>query len=529
MRQGIVVAAAGRMRTLAMAAAIAATIFASATAARAVIKVDFDLRDLSGISAQSLVGKVTAVDAKTSLVTVEIEKDFKARPFEKVQRIDLSAAPDLVKEVRVGGPVVFLTGRVKGAILHLADTMCVAEESAAGAPPTWKVDKKYDTWWTFPGQTDGLIQCLDDCSKKQYKLLSDLRHRIGFHYRTIMNLGGKAVGMAAGDFGGDKIPDLLVSMPDGVRLYLTEKPGYDELQMKDVTAAWGLAGVKVRLATFGDATGDGRQDLLLDATLYVNAGDKFVKSPAIPPVADFADIATAAIADVTGDGKADVLMLTRKGEYRVYENPGATDKPWAARPPVALWTPASVKPAADSDKFKASGPVDGTAIAALFGRWGVHDELYVMVVRADGVFRYPLDPKNGKPSDFDHLCGRADKGSAVADLNATTAVVSVNLDGRYDRQSFYIVCSPYPDLALANRGYGCFVANTKMGDWRTALGEGRTSGKMGTKERFKVVAMVAGDFNRQDKYEELVFATEDGKLCIQDNDNAGAKGGKAAP
>ena len=48
---------------------------------------------------------------------------------------------------------------------------------------------------------------------------------------------------------------------------------------------------------------------------------------------------------------------------------------------------------------------------------------------------------------------------------------------------------------------------------------------MGTKERFKAVAVVAGDFNRQDNYEELVFATEDGKLCIQDNDNAGGKGG----
>ena len=504
--------------------------------AHAVIKVDLDVMQLKGLSAQVLVGRVAAVDLAGHIVEVSVERDLRARGADaampKRVRVDLGVAADLVERIRVGGPAVVMVARVKGALIHVADTLVTADERATGDPPTWTATQKHEVWFSFPGQTSGLADCLE----KGFRKGGGFVHRLGTDRREVLDLGAAPAFLAAGDFSGDGVPDLVACFGDRVRLLRATEGSYEGLTYEDVTGARGVGGVLGRLAAFGDANGDGAGDLLLDAALYVNGGGRFERSPAVAPPPDMASVVATALADATGDGRADAVFLTKRGELRVFENSGRTDAPWTVRPAVALWDPARVKPPTeDHEKFKAPKSANGLALAASFGRWGADDRLYAMVVRADGVFRYPLDGDGG-PTDLDHLAGNTFKGSAVADLSAVVCVTALHLNNWNAKPDFYMVISPYPDLGLVNREYGCYFANTKLGDWRTRpLGAEGGWGLYGRQEHVLPVAITAADLDG-DGADVLLFATRDGKLHVQDNfyairakKNQAAESAKAQP
>jgi hypothetical protein len=51
-------------------------------------------------------------------------------------------------------------------------------------------------------------------------------------------------------------------------------------------------------------------------------------------------------------------------------------------------------------------------------------------------------------------------------------------------------------------------------------------GEVGNQGEREAGCVSAGNFSKADGHQELIFATEDGKLWLQDNDEADAKGVK---
>ncbi|MCX7004471.1 MAG: PAS domain S-box protein, partial [bacterium] len=76
----------------------------------------------------------------------------------------------------------------------------------------------------------------------------------------------------------------VVAAPDGVKLFIATAAGYE-----DATEKWGLAGASATSAAAADVNGDGKPDLLLGGTIWMNEGGKFAAAkpgPQLPADAD---------------------------------------------------------------------------------------------------------------------------------------------------------------------------------------------------------------------------------------------------
>ncbi|MEX2372911.1 MAG: VCBS repeat-containing protein, partial [Dehalococcoidia bacterium] len=124
-------------------------------------------------------------------------------------------------------------------------------------------------------------------------------------------------GVALYDIDGDGELDVYAITPMGGRAYLQTGP----MSFTDRTEQLGLAGVGGSSVSFADVDGDGRGDLLVDATVYLNRDDRFLRSDRLPADAG-TDLKSAAFVDLDGDGYPDVLVSRREGGLRAYLNPG---------------------------------------------------------------------------------------------------------------------------------------------------------------------------------------------------------------
>jgi hypothetical protein len=510
------------MRTALTASVIALlTGLLIALPAQAVIKPDQDLIGKGGvysIAKQVLVGKVTAVNAAAKTIDVEISEDLRsgaakggATPFEKTQRINVAASPEVAGYARVGGPAVLFVARIKGGLVHVADCFCPVVENPAGTPPTWTVART-EPWSAFTATTPALIQALRDLgSNKGFTNLNGVPHWMFPRYRKVTSLQGKPALLACGDANGDGIPDLVGILESGaVEFHVATAGGYSEAAFKDATAAWGLAGVKAKVAALGDVNGDGKADLLLDGALYVSAGSKFTATKAIAAPTS-ADWLAAGIGDCNGNGKADAALVTKTGDLYVFEN-GPTDQPWKALPPRSLWKEDAAKPTQK----------------AVFGLFGWNQNLYLMVVRSDGPTRYPAAVDDERPADVAHLA-LAFKGDLKADLKcvALTGLRTERSLGGPQAPStsslslmIYTPAGASTDIALMGRGYGTYLMNARMGFFRHSRGPAgshKSSGGGKAKLLITPVAATCGDFVRKDNLDELIFAVEDGGVYLADN------------
>jgi len=492
--------------------------FLVAASARAVIKPDMDVggqRGLYSVASRVLIGKVTAVDPAARCIELEMAEDIsssarkgRGEPFEPRQRVNLAAAPEVLEHARVGAPAVLVAARVKGGMVHVADCFCPVGESPAGSPPTWTVDRT-EPWKVFPGVTAAFIEALRDAMQDRFSDLNSVPHWMIPRYRKVLALKAAPKFLVSADASGDGVPDLVVGFPDGtVAFHVATAGGYEQTAFRDATAAWGLAGARASAAALGDASGDGRPDLLLDDVLYLNEGARFAPSPAVTKLPAGAKVLAAGIGDADADGKNDALLVTRAGDLYVYKNGPATAA-WEALPPRSLWKEDPANPTQQ----------------ALFGAFGYNGNAHLMVVRSDGPVRYAVDERDGRPADIEHLA-LAFKGQLKLPFRclAVAPMRTVRGTGRGGPKIVsgpsFLMLTPggrTTDLALMNRGYGVYVMNGRMGLFRHKRTEGHKSGGAKGALLITPVAATAADFNRADGIDELLFATADGNVYEGDN------------
>ncbi|MGD0898579.1 MAG: VCBS repeat-containing protein, partial [Thermoguttaceae bacterium] len=444
-----------RLRQLGLVLPLSAVWLLIAWPAAAVIKVEMPVSKMYSTAKAVVIGAVESVTVEDHVVDVRVVEAAKGESPGERLRIQVLAPPGLVHNVVKGQPAVFFEGRPRDqpvAVVHLADTWLLAN----GVPntPIWRVSQLYDGKSAFPGRTQALVRLIGELKAGKSPILDRVDQdffRGGAKKIAKLDVQSPAW-MLAADFAGRKRTDLVIGTARGVRLFLSEKDGY-----RDATDGWAAWKGPGGYHAAGDLNGDGRPDLLLDDTLWINEGGKFTAVPwRIELPANTRPLA-AAILDARGQKRPDVWLLSADGQLRVLENPGTLDKPWPARPPQSLWKDAPA-PA-----------------AAVLGDWGDTGKPHAVVVGGMGVMRYALDADGGPPADFTRLTGLEPGKSAQQHRAALTRGTALALDVNHDGRTDLLALSEAGGLLLINRGYGAFLFDKNSGealapDAKTPLG-----------------------------------------------------------
>ena len=192
----------------------------------------------------------------------------------------------------------------------------------------------------------------------------------------------------------------------------------------------------------GDVNGDGKVDLLLGNEIYLNVGKKFSAAGAKLAIPSGARVLAAALSDLTGDGKPDALVLLANGQLLAFENPGTAGAAgaWKAITPLELFKPDAGEP-----------------LAGAIGDFGDDGTPHALVVRANGITRYPIASKGEAPADYTRLCGQilaySSKGLADHLKDAAAVVIDINGDHRPD----LLLACPDGSVLMVNRGFGTFL------------------------------------------------------------------------
>jgi GH25 family lysozyme M1 (1,4-beta-N-acetylmuramidase) len=144
---------------------------------------------------------------------------------------------------------------------------------------------------------------------------------------------GGANGVTAGDVTGDGRADLIARKPDGT-LWLYANGGSNTAPYgtaSQIGSAWQQFGWFLT----GDVTGDGRADVVAakpDGTLwlYANGGSNTAPySTASQIGSSWQQFRTVTLADVTGDGWADLVTVGPDGVLSLYTNTGSNTAPYS--------------------------------------------------------------------------------------------------------------------------------------------------------------------------------------------------------
>jgi len=461
--------------------------------ALAVIRVDNTVSKIYADSKAVVVGTVTAVNPDNRVADVKVTDAAKGEsPGEKV-RLQIVSPEDLIAKVAAGQPVVLFIDEDKSgafvALVHLADTWLLAQRVPESKPPVFRVVQVFDYGkQTFPGRTVAMARMAAELKGGKSTLLNKVEPNF-FRgaIKEVAKLGvARPTLLAAADVNGDKKPDVVVAAADGAHLFLAAGAGYE-----DATATWGLAGAPGLVAAFGDASGDGKPDLLLGKEIYINDGQKFTPAKALLQVPDSAKPLAAALADVTGDKKADALFLLAGGTVLIFENPGAPGQPWSQKSPVALWQEKEA------------------ALAAAFGDWGDNGRPHVLAVRPGGIVRYALDADGGPPAGFERLTG--EKTPHVVSPEGLKNVVATAVDVNGDRRPDFLLVAEGGTLVLVNRGFGAFLDALDGGSALVATPDRPVPFKLSP-----ATPVAAADLHG-DAIDDLLILAPDGRLFEADN------------
>ncbi|HOD84467.1 MAG: FG-GAP repeat protein [Planctomycetes bacterium ADurb.Bin126] len=403
----------------------------------AVIKVDLPLSKVYASAQTVLIARVADVQAASPLAELAVSELLKGQAPARL-RLQLAAPADLAAAVRPDQPVVaFINGHGPGAkmLVHLDDRWLLALP-AGGDGSLWRTAGPHEAARTFPGRTAALARVVQDIKAGQRTFRDGVSHE-AFTDGLARVIGQTAAGvtcLASADFDADSRLDLLAAGRAGPKLLLSSDNG-----VRDVTAAWGLVAAKAAFCAAADVDGDGKVDALVGRTIWLNRGQRFT---AIGPPLDLDDEAgwlAAALADATGDGKPDVLVLLKTGKLLLAENPGLVGPPW----PVVSWTLWTQKTEPAAAIFSAA--------------WGDNGEPHVLVLGEGRITRYGVGPSASPPADFERLSGAP--LSIYKDLGAMKVLLAAAFDYDGDTRTDLVVITETGGITLVNRGYGCFLIN----------------------------------------------------------------------
>ncbi len=458
--------------------AIATIVAVNVPRASAVFEVGLKVTEMYATSKDVSAGKIVKIDAEHQLLEVDITQTYKGDAAANHVRIRFQQA-DLLKDAAEGQPVmVFVaTKRPDTATLRVSDRWLIATLVPKSTPAMWLVkQEKQDFYRTFPGRTVALQELIAQIKDGKHPLLDKTENKVftgGIKEIAKLKVS-KPAALIASDLSADKKATLLVPAADATHAFASADKTFAPI---GEPLPGGLH------AAVGDLNGDGKRAVLVGKTLYTIDAGKFTPLPAKLDLPPDADLLAIALADVTGDKKADVIALKKTGELLVFENPGAPDKPWTARPARQLWQDEKTPPS-----------------AAAFGDFGDDGQLHVIVLRDTGITRYAVagdDP----PADFTKLTGEKlevynkDKPNWLA--SGKLVPLDMNGDGRPD----LLIVSPTAGLLLVNRGFGAYLVNP---DADKDLKGGPFPITPGTQ---LVGADIGGD-----KADDLLILTEDGTL-----------------
>jgi hypothetical protein len=410
--------------------------------ASALIKIEFPVARFYSDSKTVRAAVVTSVDAAHGVIELKPTNTFKGGAAPARLRLLLVAPTDLLPRVAVNQPVALFGGPTDGqgaAIVHLADTWLLAQGEPDATPPTLRIVQKYDAARAFPGRTAALVRLLTAMQAGPSPLADKIEQAcLGGGVREIANLAVKPTFLESMDLNQDTRPDLLVGTAEGAKLFLAAGTGYT-----DATTAWGLSGLTAAHATSGDVNADGRPDLLLGTNLLVRQGDTFIRADTTLPLPPEAEWLAVALADVTRDGKADIVVLLKSGERVTLTNPGTAGKPWT-RSARQLW---------EGD----------SGVAAQFAAdWGENATLHVLVARRGGLFRYAAAADGEPETSFPQLTGTAWPPKLTLDGQPAGAVkcVALDLDGNGQRDALLLTSTS--GITLLNRGFGAYYTDNAI-------------------------------------------------------------------
>jgi len=440
-------------RRLGLFAAAAATMMAHLGQAGAVIKVDLPVSKMVENARAVVVGAVSNVSASNRVVDIKVVETVKGDSPGELLRFQLLEPAALIEQVKAGAPAVVFISQGRGdrpaaatlrpAMLHLADTWLLAMPIPSAKSPAWRVEQVYQGKQSFPGRTTALAQALRDAKAGKSGLLDKVEHKAfsgGVKQLAKLDVQNADFLLAA-DVNGDKKPDLLINSASGARVFLAGADG----KYRDATKTWCPLGTVSPYAAFGDVNGDSKPDFLQNGSIWLNTGSGFAATKATMETPPKVRPLAAALADVNGDGRADVILLAASGELRVYENPGHTDGPWKAQPPRTIWT--GGEPPA----------------AATIGDFGDDSRPHILAVWPGRVARFGIAADSPASAEYEQMTGepltKHHKSYKDGLKNILATPIDINGDGRRD----LFILADGGGLMMVNRGYGAFLVDPDAG------------------------------------------------------------------
>ncbi len=314
----------------------------SARPALAVIEAKIPVSKVFETSAGVALGRIEKADKATGNVVIQVGEAISGQHFPTAVRVKI-AIPEVAAAVNVGDTVVYMPSRANKlkSLFHIADTWLLGDRAPADLPnpiPLYAVGQvKADFRQSFPSTTPSLIRAFRELRKDGKVSILDQVDPTLFPkgLSEIGKLPGeKPTAIAAGDFDGDRKPDLAVATATGVVVYTIagdrlepSKAAPPKAITGKLTAAEGKSPVLDTVA--GDFGQEGERSAIIvrGKSITREPIDKESKLPVddfLRMTGDYAKTffasfekegllsAIATDIDYNGDGRRDVLIITEE-------------------------------------------------------------------------------------------------------------------------------------------------------------------------------------------------------------------------